>query len=156
MAKNIEMRYYNGSSYEAVYPKTLGSNVIMDNGETIEEKITHVGVSSAFEVGDVLLTTRGRPNEDWQLCNGGEYDANGYTLGLTASLAGPWKGINLGKDTGSVNGGLSWHNSFKYNNNVYVYKTNTNGNNVFYIEFRYLDNDGLTTKTYTTAQKTSS
>lgn len=37
MAKSIEMQYYNGSSYDIVYPKTIGSQVIMSNGKSLEE-----------------------------------------------------------------------------------------------------------------------
>ena len=37
MAKNIEMQYYNGSEYEAIYPKTLSENVINKDGTTLED-----------------------------------------------------------------------------------------------------------------------
>ena len=29
MAKNIEMNYFNGTSYEVYYPKTLSDNIII-------------------------------------------------------------------------------------------------------------------------------
>ena len=42
MAKNIEMNYFNGSSYETVYPKTLASLVLMSNETAIETKIENI------------------------------------------------------------------------------------------------------------------
>ena len=149
MAKNIEMQLLNSSgSYEAVYPKTLGNNVIMDNGETIEEKITHVGVSSAFEVGDVLFTTRGRPNEDWLLCDGSEYKGASYSLPLTASIGDTWKSISW-----SV--GLNQWNSFKYNDNIYYYRLETDGSQSFYIHLEYIGEDGIAVEEYETSAYSS-
>lgn len=76
MAKNIEMQLLNSSgSYEAVYPKTLGENVYLSNGQTVEDKIFSVGVDSAFEVGDTLTTLRNDLSSDWRLCDGSLVDA---------------------------------------------------------------------------------
>lgn len=41
MAKNIEMQYFNGSSYEIVYPKTDTTN-ILHNGETLSSFLDNI------------------------------------------------------------------------------------------------------------------
>ena len=53
MAKNIEMQYYSGSTYEVCYPKTLASNVIL--GSTA---LSSLGLSSGATVDDGFVKLR--------------------------------------------------------------------------------------------------
>ena len=75
MAKNIEMNHLNSNgSYEALYPKTLSQNVIMDSGENLQARIKSVEdsltPSGTFEIGDLLYTLRDDLDSNWLLCNG--------------------------------------------------------------------------------------
>ena len=60
MAKNIEMQYYNGSSYEICYPKANMTNVTgilsVDNGGT--------GTTRLDEAGDYAIIRKAKKEEN--------------------------------------------------------------------------------------------
>ena len=132
MAKNIEMQYYNGSSYEICYPKTLSTQVIMSDNTTVEaaitnlktsvsegksavaSAITNMGVSTASSATfSTMATNIGKISTD---ANAGVAQIlNGYTAyvggkKITGTMA------NQGAKTSSLNCGGSytipagWHN----------------------------------------------
>ena len=75
MAKNIEMNVLNESGeYEVIYPKTAVENILNNKGG--------YGVTNddAFEIGDILLSTRSENEmgERWQVCDGREVDGTIY------------------------------------------------------------------------------
>lgn len=63
MAKNIEMQYFNGSVYETVYPKTLGGNILMQDGQTLEQSIKNIS-SSSVKISSSTLNIYGETSLD--------------------------------------------------------------------------------------------
>ncbi len=70
MSKNIEMNIKIEDGYEVLYPKTKGSNVVLDSGMTVEQKVNNIYPDDVFEVGDILCTTKQNIGEEWIECNG--------------------------------------------------------------------------------------
>lgn len=85
MAKNIEMQYYNGSSYEVVYPKTIMTNVTgtlgVANGGTGRATLTSGSYLVGNGTGAVTLRTAAQVLSDIEA-------APAYTYGTDDLIAG--------------------------------------------------------------------
>lgn len=78
--KLITMKEYNGSSYDTLYPKNISGQVILDStalsilnlpaNSTVNDGFNHLANGGAFNVGDILVTSRTDMDDTWLLCNG--------------------------------------------------------------------------------------
>lgn len=72
MSKNIVMQEFTNTRYETLYPKTSTSQ--------LEGDISVIsGYSKAWNVGDILVTSRTNLGQKWLLCNGIQIKANEYS-----------------------------------------------------------------------------
>ena len=78
--KLITMKEYNGSSYDDLYPKNISGQVYLDataqgvlnlpSGKTVNDAFSAMSNGGAFNVGDILVTSRTDLDDRWLLCNG--------------------------------------------------------------------------------------
>lgn len=72
MSKNIVMQELTASGYETLYPKTSTSQ--------LEGDISAIsGYSKAWNVGDILVTSRTDLGQKWLLCNGIQIKVDEYS-----------------------------------------------------------------------------
>lgn len=86
--KLITMKEYNGSSYDTLYPKNISGQVILDStalnilnlpaNSTVNDGFNHLTNGGAFNVGDILVTSRTDMDDTWLLCNGDTFDSAEY------------------------------------------------------------------------------
>lgn len=86
--KLITMKEYNGSSYDTLYPKNISGQVILDStalsilnlpaNSTVNDGFNHLANGGAFNVGDILVTSRTDMDDTWLLCNGDTFDSSEY------------------------------------------------------------------------------
>ena len=107
MAKNIEMNYYNGSSYETVYPKTLASLVLMSNETAIETKIENID-SNIESINTEITSLKTSVSEGKALIASAVTD-KGVTTASDATFATIASNIN------SIAKGIEWEMIQFYN-----------------------------------------
>ena len=83
MSKNIVMQELTANRYETLYPKTSTSQ--------LEGDISAIsGYSKAWNVGDILVTSRTNLSDNWLLCNGTQIKREDYSeLKNILSESGP-------------------------------------------------------------------
>ena len=77
--KNIEINIKNSTNtYDQLYPKTNSSNIIMSEGENLDE---YISSDRQYKVGDTLTTARPSSdfNNEWMVCDGSEVPS-GYNI----------------------------------------------------------------------------
>lgn len=97
------MKEYNGSSYDTLYPKNISGQVILDStalsilnlpaNSTANDAFNHLANGGAFNVGDILVTSRTDMDDTWLLCNGENVNESDYPdLGnvLSVIFTGTW------------------------------------------------------------------
>lgn len=101
--KLITMKEYNGSSYDDLYPKNISGQVYLDataqgvlnlpSGKTVNDAFSAMSNGGAFNVGDILVTSRTDLDDRWLLCNGetvSPYDYPNLINALPAFKTGTW------------------------------------------------------------------
>ena len=101
--KNITIKEYNGTDYDTLYPETNSGQVLLDktaqttlnlsSGKTLNDAVSNLSSGGAFNVGDILVTSRTDLDDRWLLCNGGIVSSTDYPdLGnvLTPITTGTW------------------------------------------------------------------
>lgn len=92
MAKNIEMQYYNGSSYEVVYPKTIMTNVTgtlgVANGGTGRATLTSGSYLVGNGTGAVTLRTAAQVLSNIGAAPAYTYGTEDLEAGVTALETG--------------------------------------------------------------------
>lgn len=101
--KNIAIKEYNGTDYDTLYPETNSGQVLLDktaqttlnlsSGKTLNDAVSHLSSGGAFNVGDILVTSRTDLDDKWLLCNGETVSGTDYpdlSNVLTPITTGTW------------------------------------------------------------------
>lgn len=83
------MKEYNGTSYDDLYPKNTSGQVYLDStaqsvlnlpsGKTVNDAFDNLANGGAFNVGDILVTSRTDLDDSWLLCNGSPVNLSEYS-----------------------------------------------------------------------------
>lgn len=93
MADNYEitMKEYNGTDYDDLYPETTSGQTLLDqqaqtitnlaSGSTVNDTLRDITQDGgAFQVGDVIVTSRTDLGDKWLLCNGASINTKDYPV----------------------------------------------------------------------------